>query len=637
MCGINGLLVPGGAPDPTFVERMNARLVHRGPDEGGVVSLGPVAMGMRRLSILDIAGGSQPMATPDGRHTIVYNGECYDTHVLRKELVGEGARFRTTTDTEVVLEAWARRGPAALDALNGMFGFAVHDGTDGSVTLVRDPIGIKPLFYWHGPDGTLAFSSELASLLEHRGIPRRVDHASLATLLVDRCVPDPYTLFDGVRQLPPGHLLRWSADGSISVACYWQLRIAPEPMEEREALQELRARLDASVRSQMVADVPVGVFLSGGIDSSTVAALSARAAKRPIKSFTVGFAHPDFDESTIARAVAEHIGTEHRELRVEDAGFDPALLDRIVDHVGQPLGDLSCIPTWLVSRFARDEVTVILSGDGGDEFFGGYDHMKWAARVQRVAAGTPAIARRMGQAVLAGAALVPSFSSSGGIAERTRRARKGLALTFCDREEQLRRLMSLHSEREAAELLGERSVALHPWSAIPPETLDGLAPEEVAMATLAQTYMTSAILTKVDRMSMAASLEVRVPLLDRRVVEFALRCPLDLKVRGATGKHLLREAGRPYLPDEVYSHPKKGFGLPIHDWFNADFWDRLCDLYSAGSPAADLFDRKALNRTLTRGRRAQREGARISKQTAAARVWLLAQIGRWVERFGVTA
>lgn len=636
MCGINGLLRTHGPAAPEVVERMNARLLHRGPDEGGVVARGSSALGMRRLSILDLAGGAQPMTSADGRWTIVYNGECYDTAALRARLEAEGARFRTTTDTEVVLELWARRGRAALDELNGMFAFAVHDRDDGSVTLVRDPVGIKPLHYWEGPDGELAFSSELASLVEHRAIPRRLDPVSLGTLLVDRCVPDPFTLFEGVRQLPPGHLLVWK-DGRSRVERHWQLALAPEPMDEAEATHELRRRLDEAVRSQLVADVPVGVFLSGGIDSSTVAALAARAVGGPIHSFNVGFASPEFDESAIARQVAAHIGAVHHELRVEDAGFDPALLDRIVDHVGQPLGDLSCIPTWLVSRFARDEVTVILSGDGGDEFFGGYEHMKWAARVQRVADGTPAIARRIGQAVLAGAALVPSFGGAVAIAERTRRARKGLALTFCDRHEQLRRLMALHTEDEARALVGAGWRGVHPWAEIPADTLAGLAPEEFAMAVLAQSYMTSAILTKVDRMSMAASLEVRVPLLDRRVVDFALRVPLDLKVRGATGKHLLREAGRPYLPDVVYDHPKKGFGLPLHGWFNGAFWDHLTELYRPGAPAADLFDRRALDRTLARGRAAHREGARISSQTAAARVWLLAQLGRWMERFGVSA
>jgi len=637
MCGINGTIVPEGRADGldglAVVAAMNRRLVHRGPDEGGEISLGRATLGMRRLSILDLLGGSQPLTTEDGRFTIVYNGECYDTDVQRAALEKDGVRFRTTTDTEVVLQLWARDGAAALDALNGMFGFAVHDRRDDSVTLVRDPIGIKPLYYWHGPNGELVFSSEIASLLEHPDVPRQLDHASLATLLVDRCITDPWTMLAGVRQLPAGHLLRWR-DGSIEIERYWQLQITPEPMDEREAIDELRSRLEASVQSQLVADVPVGVFLSGGIDSSTVAALSARATSAPLHTFNVGFASPEFDESEVARDVARHIGSEHHEMRVENAEFDPALLDRIVDHVGQPLGDLSCIPTWMVSKFAREEVTVILSGDGGDEFFGGYDHMKWAARVQRMADRTPAFARRVGQVVLAGAALMPG----GGIAEKTRRARKGLALTFCDRDEQLRRLMSLHSTDEAAELLGARDgISLRPWASIPESTLAGLAPEEFAMATLAQTYMTAAILTKVDRMSMAASLEVRVPLLDRRVVEFALRCPLDLKVRGTTGKYILREAGRPYLPDSVYSHPKKGFGLPLHGWFNGEFWDLLHESYRPGSAAADLFDRRALDRTLERGRQAHREGAHISKQNAAARVWLLAQLARWMERFGVSA
>ncbi|MEM1452261.1 MAG: asparagine synthase (glutamine-hydrolyzing), partial [Planctomycetota bacterium] len=560
MCGINGTIVPEGRADLGAVTAMNRRLRHRGPDEGGAIGLGRVAMGMRRLSILDLKSGSQPMTTADGRFTIVYNGECYDTAEQRAALEREGARLRTTTDTEVVLELWARRGERSLDALNGMFGFAVHDRDADSVTLVRDPIGIKPLYYWHGPKGELVFSSELASLLEHPSVPRQLDRRSLVALLVDRSVADPWTLLDGVRQLPPGHLLRWR-DGAIEVERYWTYELAPEPMDEQEALEELRARLDASVRSQLVADVPVGVFLSGGIDSSTVAALAARAVDGPVHSFNVSFQSPDFDESRIARRVAEHIGAEHHELRVDDASFDVELLDRIVDHVGQPLGDMSCIPTWIVSKFARERVTVALSGDGGDELFGGYDHMRWAARVQRFADRTPAFARRVGQAVLAGAALVPA----GGIAERTRRARKGLALTFVGRDEQLRRLMCLFGEDEARSLVRDASSEpLRPWASIPAETLEGLEPEEYAMAILAQTYMTSSILTKVDRMSMAASLEVRVPLLDRRVVDLAQRLPLGLKLRGATGKHLLREAGRPHLPDEVYSHPKKGFGLPLH-------------------------------------------------------------------------
>ncbi len=630
MCGINGS-VQRGAADPRHVEQMNAALRHRGPDDGGVIALGSVALGMRRLSIVDLAGGHQPMQTSDGRFTIVYNGELYDYAVLRAELERTGAIFRTSSDTEVLLQHYARHGRATLDAINGMFAFAIHDRDDDSVFVARDPIGIKPLYYWQGPSGELVFSSELGSLLAHPSVPRKLDQRALAMLLVDRAVGDPMTLFEGVRQLPAGHYL-YQRDGKVRVERYWQMRLAPEPMQEREAIEALRARLDETVRSQLVADVPVGVFLSGGIDSSTVAAFAARAKDASIHSFNVGFASPDFDESAIARSVAQHIGSVHHELRVEDASFDPAILDVIVDHVGQPLGDLSCIPTYLVSKYARNEVTVILSGDGGDEFFGGYDHMHWAARVQRVRAKTPAVVRRLGQLALAGAATL----AVGPAVQHARRARKGLELTFCEPLEQVRRMMSLWSEAEARALIaGNLEGALPPAFTGDASTLAGLAPEEFAMATLAQTYMQSAILTKVDRMSMAASLEVRVPLLDRRIIEFALRCPLDLKVRGRVGKYILREAGRPYLPDAVYSHPKKGFGLPLHGWFNAEFWELFEALYAEGKPAAALFERRALAQTLAEGRAAQRAGRSISSQTAAGRVWLLAQLGRWMERFQV--
>jgi len=633
MCGINGTIRRGGGARVDLVERMNAALHHRGPDDGGVAAIGSAALGMRRLSIVDLSGGHQPMSTRAGRFTIVYNGELYDHDVARRELAAAGVRFHSQSDTEVLLELFAARGLACLDALNGMFGFAVYDRDEETLTLVRDPLGIKPLFYWHGPDGQLVFSSELGSLMAHPDVPRRIDPTSLTTLLVDRCIGDPWTLLEGVHQLPPGHWLRWR-QGRVEVQRYWQLQLAPEPMDERDALAELRARLEASIRSQLVADVPVGVFLSGGIDSSTVAAFAARAKEAPIHSFNVGFAAPDFDESDVARAVSRHIGSIHHELRVEDASFDPAILDVVVRHVGQPLGDLSCIPTYLVSRFARREVSVILSGDGGDEFFGGYDHMHWAAQVRRVQERTPAVVRRLGQLALAGASTV----AVGGAVARARRARKGLDLTFCAPMEQMRGMMSLWSEDEARALLRQdESSALRPYFCGAPATLEGLAPEDYAMAVLAQSYMTAAILPKVDRMSMAASLEVRVPLLDRRIIEFALRCPLQLKIRGRQGKHLLREAGRPYLPEAVYSHPKKGFGLPLQGWFNGDFWDLLAGLFAPNTAAAALFDPRLLARTISDGRRAHRAGRALSSQSAAGRVWLLAQLGHWMQRFQIAS
>lgn len=633
MCGINGYAAPSGPIDLRLVEAMNAGLHHRGPDEGGALDVGFAGLGMRRLSIVDLAGGSQPMTSTSERYSLVYNGELYDFAEERETLRARGATFRTASDTEVVLEAWARDGEACLERFNGMFAFAVADREARELVLVRDQVGIKPLFYWSGPRGELVFSSELASLLAHPAVPRRLDRRSLAMLLVDRCVSDPWTMLEGVQQLPPGHLLRWR-DGKARVERYGRFLPRPEPRREAEALGELRDLLRESVSSQMVADVPVGVFLSGGIDSSTVAAFAARASEGPLHSFNVAYANADYDESSIAREVAAHLGTEHHEIRVEDSAFDLEILDRVVDHVGQPLGDLSCIPTWMVSRFAREEVKVILSGDGGDELFGGYDHMFWAAKVRRVSERAPSLVRRAGAAVLAGVApLVPQA-----VAEPTRRVRKGLELTFREPLDQLRRLMALWTPEEAAELLGERDELFLRQSFLgDPADLEHLSPEEFTMAVLAQTYMTSAILTKVDRMSMAASLEVRVPLLDQRVVRFAETLPLDLKVRGRTGKYLLREAGRDALPGVVYDHPKKGFGLPIAEWFNGEFWDLLEALYAPGSAAASLFDERALRETLALGRNARARGTLASGQAVASRLWLLAQLGRWMERFEVKA
>lgn len=629
MCGINiHVAAPGRAADAQLVARANAALVHRGPDDGGVIDLGFAALGMRRLSIVDVATGRQPM--DDGRNALVYNGEIYDFEAQRADLIRGGARFQTRSDTEVVLHTLAQHGEAGVARLNGMFGLAFADRREQTVLVARDPLGIKPVYWWSSPSGELCVSSELKSLLQHRGIARRIDRRALATFLHDRYVPDPWTLLEGVHQLPPGHLLRWRA-GRIEVVRWWRLAIEPEPRDESDALEELRALLGDVVRSQLVADVPVGLFLSGGIDSSTVSAFAARSAGRPLKTFCIGFDRPDYDESALARRVAAHIGTEHHELRIPSGGFALDVLDRTIDHVGQPLGDTSCIPTYAVSKLAAEHVPVVLSGDGGDEFFGGYDHMFWAARVRRTAERAPLALRRFGHAVLSG--LAPMTPTA--LAEPARRARKGLELGFLEPVEQFRRLRSLWSPAEIARLVGT-DVELLPEPGPTPDEVARLAPEDLAMQVLAQTFLPGAILRKVDRMSMAASLEVRVPLLDMRIVDFARRLPLDLKVRGRTGKHLLREAGRDLLPAEVYTHKKQGFSLPLRDWFNADFWALLEDSYGPGTRAAELFDRDELTRTIADGRTSVGGSALRSESGAATRAWCLAGLARWMDRFEVS-
>jgi asparagine synthase (glutamine-hydrolysing) len=518
-----------------------------------------------------------------------------------------------------------------------MFAFAIADRRDGSVVLARDPLGIKPLFYWLGPRGELVFSSELRSLLAHPDVPRKLDHRSLEMLLVDRYIADPWTLLEGVKQLQPGHWLKWR-DGKIEIGAYHKLEMKPGTMPEAEALAELRSRLDSTIRSQMVADVPVGVFLSGGIDSSTVAAFAARASRESgsrLQSFSIGFDDPRYDESALAREVARHLGTEHHELRISAGEFAPALLDTILDHVGQPLGDTSCIPTLAVCQLAARHVKVALSGDGGDELFGGYDHMFWAARMRFWSETTPAPLRRVGSAVLARV----SPLLQGELKERARRARKGLDLSMHSPLEQFRRSRALWQPEELSRL------CTHPHAGallrrdvdLEPEVIERLEPEELVMLVLLRGFMPGAILPKVDRMSMAASLEVRPPLLDPRVVEFALRLPLDHKIHGKTGKYLLREAGRDLLPECVYSHRKQGFSLPLHRWFNDEFWQLLEALYAPGTPAAGLFRESELRRTLEQARSLSQEGSGLSEGNVANRAWMLASLGRWMQRYGVAA
>lgn len=638
MCGINGYVYRAGYKgDLSTALAMNAALLHRGPDEGGAVDAGVAALAMRRLSIVDVRDGHQPMQSEDERYTLVYNGEIYDCVGLREELRAAGHAFHTRSDTEVILRAFQQRGLRALPAFNGMFAFAICDRSDGSLVLARDPLGIKPLYWWSGPAGELVFSSELRSLLVHPSIPRKLDKRSLEMLLVDRYVSDPWTMLEGVKQLPPGHWLRWRA-GKIEIGAYARLDMHPEPIDEADALHELRARLDETIRSQLVADVPVGVFLSGGIDSSTVAAYAAQvvhASGERLKTFSIGFDDPEYDESSLARAVSRHLGTDHRELRLSSGEFELATLDRILDHVGQPLGDTSCIPTLAVCELAAREVKVALSGDGGDELFGGYDHMFWAARMRFLTDTTPAPLRRAGSAVLAHVAPM----ARGQMANRLRRARKGLELSLHAPLEQFRLSRALWQPRELESLCAHAHAGslLRRDIDLEPEVIDRLEPEELVMLVLARTFMPGAILPKVDRMSMAASLEVRPPLLDRRIVEFAMRLPLEHKIHGRTGKHLLREAGRHLLPPAVYEHRKQGFALPLHRWFNHDFWQLVDELYAPGSPAASLFRDGELKRVLASAKHAGSDVANLSTGNAATRAWMLASLARWMQRYGVAA
>lgn len=632
MCGINGVLRAGASEqDLMHVSIMNAALAHRGPDDSGLLKFDFGAIGMQRLALVDIDNGHQPLRTHDGDWSIVFNGEIYNYLELREAFRRRGYRFSTESDTEVLLASIVLDGIESVGNLNGMFAFAAVDHRAGKAYLARDRWGIKPLFYYKSPAGSLYFSSEIRGLTSNPDVPRRIDRASLKTLLVDRFVADPWTLFEDVFQLQPDHLIEWSPENLIVRPFF---RPVPEKFtgDEPEAIAELRSRLSASVRSQLIADVPVGVFLSGGIDSTTVAAFAAKEHSGPLKTFTVGFPSATHDETETAREVAHHLGTDHTEIQLGDVPYDPGLLKLVVRHVGQPLGDPSCIPTFLISAAAGQELKAILSGDGGDEFFGGYDYIRWAASVSRLSR-IP-----YSESVSVALNLIDSMVPRrlGKLATTVRRYRRGAAIAAVPNDEQLRLVMSLWSPEEAAALMPDQSGLRSTFAQWYSHECDSV--EEAFMRQLSRTSMSGAILTKVDRMSMANSLEVRVPLLDNRVTEFALSLPLRFKIQGHTGKNILRKVGRDLLPRTVFSKPKQGFALPLADWINETFWSQLHDFTRPGSILAELFEPGVLETCVFEARSVLQGGAgsKLSRANLACRMWVLAQIGVWHEEFSVT-
>jgi asparagine synthase (glutamine-hydrolysing) len=633
MCGIAGLWRFGGAPasDLTAQSRaMTDAIAYRGPDGDGHWSdpeVG-VALGHRRLAIIDLTPtGLQPMACHDGRIVITYNGELYN----RAEMAAEIDRpWRGTSDTEVLVEAIAAFGIAgALARANGLFAFAAFDRATRTLHLARDRLGIKPL-YWTRQNDTLAFASELKALRALDGLNFALDPGALASYLRYACVPAPGTIFRDVAKLAPGHRLEASAAG-IAVHRYWDVaqiardrQQAPDLRGEQEIVDELYDLLADAVRRQMVSDVPLGAFLSGGIDSSTVVALMQRAASRPVKTFSIGFREQGFDEAAGAKAVARHLGTDHTELTLSAADAH-ALIPQLPKIYDEPFADSSQLPTFLVSRLAREQVTVALSGDGGDEVFGGYVRYQGIAKLARVARRLPGPLRRLA----AGAIELVSADAWDTLAQALPRRlapshpgdkiRKGAAIL--GEEDPLamyRRIVSLTPEPGR----------LLPGVAEPPDVIARLGAETRGLDTVGKlrlldmlTYLPDDILTKVDRASMAVSLEARVPLLDHRVVEFAWRIPSHRLIAGGQGKRPLRAVLARHVPSALVDRPKTGFGIPVGEWLKGPLRPWAEDLLSPTALSDGLFDRAAVRRWFDEflsGRRDAQHG-----------LWALLQFQAW--------
>jgi asparagine synthase (glutamine-hydrolysing) len=581
MCGISGFVESSAAPAPfgrdaafTLVHRMCDVIRHRGPDDEGVWVDDGVALGMRRLSIIDLSTGHQPIHNEDRSVWIVFNGEIYNYRELRRELEAAGHRFYTSTDTEVIVHAYEQWGKQAIARLRGMFGLAIWNTRTRALLVARDRIGIKPMHY-ATVNGRLYFGSELKSLLEAPDLPRDLNPDALDHYLSFLYTPRDGSIFKHVRKLPPGHLLTWH-DGRLTVEKYWEIP-ADETFtgSEADAVDQLRAVLTDAVRSHLISDVPLGAFLSGGIDSSLVVGLMSQVSGARVKTFSIGFDEPEFDELDAARRVAEHFGTEHHEFVVKPDGV--GILDRLVSHFDEPFADSSAIPTWYVSEMARRHVTVVLSGDGGDELFGGYDRYVPHPRVVAFDRYSPRALRRV--AAIA-AARLPHGVRGKNFLRHVGRDDKGRyldAIRFFGADEKpalltpdvLRLIEGPDPEARLARHF-ERFARL-PW------------PSQM-MRFDAETYLPEDVLTKVDRMSMAHSIESRVPLLDNEVIAFAAALPAALKIKGGRRKHVLKEVAATLLPRDILDRKKQGFGVPLGTWFRGNLRELFADTLLA--PAA---------------------------------------------------
>jgi asparagine synthase (glutamine-hydrolysing) len=623
MCGIAGFVESSSVRSPLDPDasRALARLMcdairHRGPDDEGMLVEPGVALGMRRLSIIDVATGHQPIHNEDGRISVVFNGEIYNFLELRRLLEASGHRFSTGTDTEVIVHAYEQWGVASFTRLRGMFALALLDRRDGSVHIARDRVGIKPLYYATA-GGRLYFGSEIKSLLCAPDLPRDLNLDALDHYLSFLYAPRDESFFACIRKLPPGSLLTWR-NGQTTVQPFWE-PAAHETFNgsEREAVDQLQEVLTDAVRAHLVSDVPLGAFLSGGIDSSLVVALMANASGARVKTFSIGFEQPDYDERAYARRVAQVFDTDHHEDVVRPDGV--AVLERIVTHFDEPFGDTSALPTWYVSQLAAREVTVVLSGDGGDEMFGGYTRYVPDARVTAVDRYAPAALRRVAGAV--GARLPAGARGKRflGHVARDARGRYLDAIGFFTPDDKAR-LLSAEVRGRLSSGDPERRLARH---------FDRYAqlswPSQMMRFDM-ETYLPEDILTKVDRMSMAHSLEARVPLLDNAVIDFALSLPAALKIRAGRRKHVLKEVAARFLPGELIDRRKQGFGVPLDVWFRGNLRELFADtLLSARALQRGYFEPAFVRRLIHEHLGARRDHT--------FRLWQLVVFERWLQQY----
>lgn len=611
MCGIAGICLddPAASVEQELLDAMTDVLSHRGPDGRGIYIAGNIGLGHRRLSIIDLAGGDQPIFNEDGSIAIVFNGEIYNYKELRQDLVGHGHTFRTQSDTEVIVHLYEEYGDDCVHQMNGMFAFALWDGRKRRLFAARDRFGEKPFYYYYR-DGRLIFGSELKAIMRHPDAPRDLDLEALDDYLAYGYVPAPKSIFIGINKLRPAHALTWEP-GRLCTQRYWSVAFASSrTLAEEEYTAELRRLLSDSIRLRLRSDVPVGAFLSGGVDSNTIAALASMQLDQPLQTFSVGFGEADYDELSLARLTAERYGTAHHELAVSNS--DVSILPELVHHFDEPFGDPSMLPTYYIAREASRFVKVCLSGDAGDEVFAGYPHYADAMRYA-VVDKLPVPLRKVVFGPVA--SVMPNRMNGKGLIRRL----------SAKRSARYQRQIGVFDVFERKALLRPEAGGLHCRdSALFDDyfSVDGLDVLSLCQLVDQNTYLPEDILVKVDRSTMRHGLESRIPFLDHRLVEFVNSMPSNMKVRNGEQKYVLKRMAAHVVPPQILGGKKRGFGVPLKYWLRAELNTFARELLLSHDSRSEQFLRPAAVRKLLDDHdRGQRD--------FSDRIWALLVFEQW--------
>ena len=624
MCGICGELTfqPGLTVSPSVVVAMRDRLVHRGPDDCGayIAPSARASLGFRRLRIIDLsAAANQPMANEDGTVRVAFNGEIYNFLPLRRQLEARGHQFRTHSDTEVIVHLYEERGADFVQELDGMFAIAVWDDRQRRLVLARDRPGKKPLYYYRD-DRRIVFGSEIKALAAHPDVPLDIDPAVVPRYFMHGYVPAPSTFYRSIRQVPPASVVTIDADGTTKERAYWRLEYPDAqdvaPIERGTARERVRTLVTEAVERRLMSDVPLGTFLSAGIDSTIVVGVMTRLIEKPVRTFTIGFeGQPEYDETSAARGVAERFGTEHTEFLVKPSAVQ--LVDKLIWHHDGPFGDSSAIPTYLVSELTRPHVTVVLTGDGGDELFAGYVRFRAALAADRFPRGSGAL-------LAAALRLLPSAPNERHPLARARRFARFMHAPVVERAARWTSIFPDAAVLLQDDVLG--SVELDPLEHVRDrlESVAGASPLARLLAVNFASYLPDDLLVKTDRCTMANSIEARAPLLDTALAEYAASLPDGLKLSGGRGKAILREAFADLLPPEIDRRPKTGFGVPLDAWFRGELRDYAHDT---------LLSSTAASRGLLRTDVVERIVEEHERGTAnhGHRLWSLVCFERWLQ------